>query len=138
VVQITSFLPSVWVLEFLLFDGGLGTLLQSELGGSTGSPCTVGGRLPSTCRIVDCHSVKELGFQLLDRRDGTVLQGGAVCTAVLLCNLEKYAFWCCLQSSRLELSSPHWGIWFPLSLREAGALPCMAQWGVLGPCAHRE
>jgi hypothetical protein len=26
----------------------------------------------------DCHSVEELGFQHLDRRDGALLQGGAV------------------------------------------------------------
>jgi hypothetical protein len=31
-VQITSFLPSARGLEFLLFDGGVGTLLQSERG----------------------------------------------------------------------------------------------------------
>jgi hypothetical protein len=39
---------------------------------------TVGGRPPSTSRVVDYHSVEELGFQPLDRRDRTLLQGGAV------------------------------------------------------------
>jgi hypothetical protein len=76
VVQITSFLPSVWVLEFLLFDGGVGTLLHYS--GECWVSCTVGGKSLSTCRIVDCHSVKGLGFQLLDRRDGTLQQGGRV------------------------------------------------------------
>jgi hypothetical protein len=36
---------------------------------STGSLCTVGGRFPSNNRVVDYHSVEELSFQLLDRRD---------------------------------------------------------------------
>jgi hypothetical protein len=44
--------------------------------GSTGSLRTEGGKPPSTCSEVDCHSVEELEFQLLDRRDRTVLQGG--------------------------------------------------------------
>jgi hypothetical protein len=74
VVPITSFLPSVRGLEFPFFDGGTGALLQSQWG-SLGL-CTVGGRLPST-RVVDYHSVKESGFQCLDRRDVTLLQGGA-------------------------------------------------------------
>jgi hypothetical protein len=37
--------------------------------GSPGSLCTVGGRLSSIIRVVDCHSLEELGFQLLDRKD---------------------------------------------------------------------
>jgi hypothetical protein len=33
---------------------------------------------------VDCHLVEEVGFQCLDRRDVTLLQGGAVWSAGLL------------------------------------------------------
>jgi hypothetical protein len=44
----------------------------------TGSLCTVGDRPPSTSRVVNCHSVEELGSQLLDRKDRTLLKGGAV------------------------------------------------------------
>jgi hypothetical protein len=36
----------------------------------------VGGRTPSTSRVVDCHSVEKLGFQLLNRKDMILLQGG--------------------------------------------------------------
>jgi hypothetical protein len=36
---------------------------------SARSLCIVGDRPPSTSRIVGFHSVEELGFQLLDRRD---------------------------------------------------------------------
>jgi hypothetical protein len=45
--------------------------------GECWSLCSVGNRPLSTSRVVDCHSVEELGFQLLDRRDVTVLQGVA-------------------------------------------------------------
>jgi hypothetical protein len=37
--------------------------------GITKSLCTVGGRPPSTSRVVECYSVEELGSQLLDRGD---------------------------------------------------------------------
>jgi hypothetical protein len=37
-----------------------------------------GGRPPSTSRVVGYHSVEELEFQLLDRRDMALLQGGTV------------------------------------------------------------
>jgi hypothetical protein len=83
VVLITSFLSSARGLEFLLFDGGTGALLQSQweaLGlcalqgwGESGR----GEAVPCTSRVAYCHSVEELGFQLLDRRDVTLLQGGA-------------------------------------------------------------
>jgi hypothetical protein len=33
-------------------------------------------RPPSTSRVADCHLVEELRFQLLERRDVTLLQGG--------------------------------------------------------------
>jgi hypothetical protein len=66
VVQITSFLTSMKGLESPLFDGDMGTLLQSQPVGLSGSLCTVGGGPLSTCRVADCHSVEELGFQLLD------------------------------------------------------------------------
>jgi hypothetical protein len=35
----------------------------------------VGGRPSNTSRVVDCHSVEELGFQLLNRKDMILLQG---------------------------------------------------------------
>jgi hypothetical protein len=60
-------------LEFLFFDGGIGALLHSQVG-STGSLYTVGG----TSRIAGCHSLEELGFQLLDRREVALLQEGTV------------------------------------------------------------
>jgi hypothetical protein len=50
---------------------------------------------------VDYHSVKESGFQCLDRRDVTLLQGGAAWSAGLQCTLGDQGFWCCLQSGRL-------------------------------------
>jgi hypothetical protein len=61
VVSIASFLPSVRGLEFPLFDGGTGALLQSQwraLG-----LCALWGRPPRTTRVAECHSVEELGFQ---------------------------------------------------------------------------
>jgi hypothetical protein len=76
VLPITSFFSSAKGLEFLLLKGHNDS---SEVTvGSVRSLYTVIGRSPSTSRVVDCHSVEELGFQLLDRRDGTLLQGGAV------------------------------------------------------------
>jgi hypothetical protein len=45
---------------------------------SAGSLCTVEGRPPSTSRIEDCHLVEKLELQLLDRRNMTLLQRGAV------------------------------------------------------------
>jgi hypothetical protein len=45
--------------------------------GKCGSLCTVGDSPTSTSRVMDCHSVEKLRFQLLDRRDVTPLQGGA-------------------------------------------------------------
>jgi hypothetical protein len=76
VVLITSFLPSVRGLEFLLFDGVTGFLQQSQWG-ALGLCALFRGRPPSTSRVEDCHSVEELGFQFLDRRDVTLLKGGA-------------------------------------------------------------
>jgi hypothetical protein len=52
--------------------------------GSTGSLCSVVGR---PLRVVDCHSVQELGFQVLGRRDVILLQGGAVWSTGFLCAL---------------------------------------------------
>jgi hypothetical protein len=46
--------------------------------GNFGSLCTVGCRPTSTSRVVGCHSVEELGFQLLDKRDMTFLWGGTM------------------------------------------------------------
>jgi hypothetical protein len=74
-VPITSSLPSVRGLEFLLFDGSAGVLLQSQWG--VLRLCAL-WEPPITSRVVDYHSVEELGFQLLDSSDVTVLQGGAV------------------------------------------------------------
>jgi hypothetical protein len=77
VVLITSFLSSVGRLELLLFGGGTGALLQLQWGALC--LCTLwGNRPPSTSRVADCHSVEELGFHLLDRRDVTLLQVGAM------------------------------------------------------------
>jgi hypothetical protein len=76
VVPLASFFPSVRGLEFPFFHGGTVALLQSQWG-SLGL-CTVGGRPPSISKVVDCHLVEEVGFQCLDRRDVTLLQGGAV------------------------------------------------------------
>jgi hypothetical protein len=90
VVPIASFLSSGKGLEFLLFDGRCRGSPAVAVG-STGSLCTVESRHPSTNTIVYCHSVEKLGLQLLDRRDMTLLQGGAG---------EVLGFWCHLQSSR--------------------------------------
>jgi hypothetical protein len=54
--------------------------------GSVGSLCTVDGRPPSTSRVVGCHLVEELGFQLLDRRNSpagrcSVKHWASVCLA---------------------------------------------------------
>jgi hypothetical protein len=54
-------------------------------GEGAGSLCTVGGRPPSPSGVADCHSVEELGFQILERRDVTLSQGCAVWSAGLLC-----------------------------------------------------
>jgi hypothetical protein len=70
VVQITFFLPSVRALESLLFDGGTGALLQLQWG-MLGALWEAG--LLSTSRGADCHSVEELGFQLMDKKDVTFL-----------------------------------------------------------------
>jgi hypothetical protein len=76
----------------------------------------VGGRPPSTCRVADYHSVKELGFQLLDRRDRTLLQGGGGSIAIrhsgehwAFVHLQRLAFWCHSLNRGLQLSS-QWGI----------------------------
>jgi hypothetical protein len=75
VVPITSFLPSVMRLGSHS-DGCTGALLQSQWGALGLCVLWEAGFLSH--RGADCHSVEELGFQLLDRRDGTFLQGGAV------------------------------------------------------------
>jgi hypothetical protein len=77
VLQITSFLPSVRELEFLLFDGSPGGSSAIMVGG-TGSPCTMGSRPPSTSRVAGWHSVEEVGVQLLEKRDVALPQGGTV------------------------------------------------------------
>jgi hypothetical protein len=59
VVPINSFLPSLRGLEFLLFDGGAGVLLQSQWG-VLGLCVLWGGRPPSTSKVSDCYSVEEL------------------------------------------------------------------------------
>jgi hypothetical protein len=79
--------------------------------GSAQSLCTVRGRPPSTSGVADCHSVEELGFQLLDRRQVTLLQGGAVRSTGVLCALGEQGFLCHLQNGRLLLSSLQCGIW---------------------------
>jgi hypothetical protein len=61
------------VLEFLLLDEGSRALLQSHWGAL--GLCR--GR-PIASRVTDCHSVEELGFHLLEKRDVTLLQGVAV------------------------------------------------------------
>jgi hypothetical protein len=104
-------IPTLW--------WGMGSLLYLQWRVLT--LCTVGGRSPSMCRIVDSHSVEELRFQLLDRRDGSLWRGGTVWSGGLLCTLEKQAFSCHLQSSRSQLSSIQWRIWCFCSLtREQG------------------
>jgi hypothetical protein len=96
--------PCSWSFEFILFDlqqfssarSMLDYPLQSSCCGanylslievwdspavtvgSGWSLCTVGGRPPSTCRVANCHSVEELEFQLLDKKEGALLQGGTV------------------------------------------------------------
>jgi hypothetical protein len=69
VVPITSFLPSVKGLEFLLLHRGSPVIIV----GSTRSLCSAGSRFPSTSRVADCHLEEDLEFQLLDRRDVTLL-----------------------------------------------------------------
>jgi hypothetical protein len=40
---------------------------------------------------LDCHSVEELRFQLLDRRDMTLLQGGVAWDSEFLCTFYRVA-----------------------------------------------
>jgi hypothetical protein len=54
--------------------------------GSVGSLCTVEGGPPSTSWLVDCHLAEELGFQLLNRREGTSGRE-AQCEAMGFCAL---------------------------------------------------
>jgi hypothetical protein len=75
-VSITSFLSSGRGLKFQLFDGHKGSTAVTVR--SVGSLCTVWSRPSSTSREVYCHSVEELAFQLLNKRDVTLLQGGAM------------------------------------------------------------
>jgi hypothetical protein len=56
VVIMISFLSTAYGLEFLLFDGVAGTLLQLQC--SAGSLCTVRGWPSSTSRVADGHSVR--------------------------------------------------------------------------------
>jgi hypothetical protein len=58
-------------LAFQVFDSRDRTLLQAGTVGSVGPVCTLGGIALATCRVADCNSVKNLGFQLLSREDGT-------------------------------------------------------------------
>jgi hypothetical protein len=67
VVQIISFLPSARGLEFPIFDSGMGTLLPSQ------NEELQSSRLPLS---------GEARVQLLDRRHGTLLQGGRGSPAV--------------------------------------------------------
>jgi hypothetical protein len=76
VVPIASFLLSVRGEVPTLLWGHRGSLAVTV--GSTGYLCTMKFGPPRTHRVADCHSVEELGFQILDRRDMTLLQGGAV------------------------------------------------------------
>jgi hypothetical protein len=76
VLQITSFLPSVWGLEFLFFDECTGALLQSQWGGV--GLCSMGGKPSTTIRVAGSHPVEELRCQLLDRRDMALLQRDSV------------------------------------------------------------
>jgi hypothetical protein len=71
--HVKAFLLSVGNLVFLFFERGVGTLLLLGTVGSAGLLCTLGGRPPSSCRVADCNSVEELGFQLLARGDWTFL-----------------------------------------------------------------
>jgi hypothetical protein len=62
-----------------------------------------GGRPHSSSRVVDCHSVEELGFQLLDRRGKALLrevqcEGLGFCVpwgnraSVVSCKVADYSF----------------------------------------------
>jgi hypothetical protein len=68
-----AFLPSRGSLVFLLFNEVAGAVQLSGTDGSAGSLCTVGGRLPGICRVVECHLVEWLRFQLFDKGDWTLL-----------------------------------------------------------------
>jgi hypothetical protein len=95
--------------------------------GSARSLCTVGSRSSSTCRVEDCYLVEKLEFELLNRKDRTVLQGDAVGSAGPLCTLVMQFFWCHPLSIRLQFSSLQWGIWcHPHSLMEKQGL-CHSQ-----------
>jgi hypothetical protein len=61
-VSVTPFFPSVGILAFSLYNGGVRALWLSGTMGRAGSLCTLGGQPPVSCRIADCHSVGELGF----------------------------------------------------------------------------
>jgi hypothetical protein len=54
--------------------------------------CGGRGRPPSTSRVADGHSVEELGFQLLDRTDLTLLQGRTAQSPGLLCTSREQVF----------------------------------------------
>jgi hypothetical protein len=129
----TPFLPSVRELGSPLLGEGISLAVTVE---SARSLCPMRARPQSTCRVPDCHSVENLGFQILDRINGALLQGGTVGSAGPLCTLGKQAFWCHLQSSRLQLSSLQWGIWHSHSSRgEQVVSHYQAQWGIGSLCA---
>jgi hypothetical protein len=115
IVQITSFLSSVRGLELQLFDGAHG------LSCSHRGKCWISAHCGRQASYYlqssgDCHSVEELGFQLLDRRDGTFLQGGRGFPAVrhsgecwAFVHPKRQSFWC-HSLHRFQLSSPEWGV----------------------------
>jgi hypothetical protein len=75
-VVLIIFLSTVRGLEFLLLGGGHRGSPAVRVR-SVRSLCTAWGRTPNTSRVVDFHAVVELGLQCLERRDMTLLPGGA-------------------------------------------------------------
>jgi hypothetical protein len=122
-------LPLARWLEFLLFDGGMGTTV-----GSAASLCTVVGKPSSTCRVEDCHSVEVLGFSW-------TREMGLSCREV---ECEALGFCAPWESRSLLLTADYQVTAFLPSvgnlascslMAEWGLSCCQAQWGVLGLCA---
>jgi hypothetical protein len=76
VVHITFFLPSMRGWSSHSFMGAWG--LSCSCSGEYWVSVCCRGRPSSISRVTDWHSIEELGFQCLDRRDVTLLQGGAL------------------------------------------------------------
>jgi hypothetical protein len=131
VIMPITFLSSERRLEFPPFDGGTGALLQSQRGVEVSVHRA--GQASCTSRVANCHSVEELGFQLLEWRDMTLLQGGAEGSTGLLCTLRKQGFWSHLQNSRLLLSSPVGILVFSLFDGRMRALLLSGTVGSVGP-----